>query len=135
MEKKSSFQFQGYKVLKSLIELNGINNEELTLNFEPKGVLNNVHNTFTLEMLVHIFDEAKNINIEVIFEGEYNIVERDDNLKSFLFTNAPAILFPYIRAFISTLTALSGSSQITLPTMNLSNLKDKLSNNLTEINN
>lgn len=134
MEKKSSFQFQGYKVIKSLIELNDINNEELTLNFEPKGLLNNVDNTFTLEMLVQIFDQGKNINIEVIFEGEYSIVERDDNLKSFIFTNAPAILFPYIRAFISTITALSGGSQITLPTMNLSSLKDKLSKNIEEIN-
>lgn len=134
MEKKSSFQFNGFKVIKSFIEIKGNGSEELKLEIEPKAVLNNQNDIFTLEMKVSIIDETGNINIEIIVEGVYLIAERDENLKQFLFTNAPAILFPYVRSYITSLTALSGTTPIILPTMNLSSLKEKLSASLTEIN-
>jgi preprotein translocase subunit SecB len=134
MEKKSSFQFLGYKVVKSLIEINGVGSKDLELQFEPKGILNNTNDIFTLEMKIQIFDMDKNINIEVIFESEYKVGERDDNLNGFLLSSAPAILFPYIRAYITALTALSGIPSIVLPTMNLSGLEGKLAENLAEIN-
>jgi len=133
MEKKSSFQFKGYKVLRSFLEIKESTLEDLTLEFEPRGILNNTDNLFILEMKVRIFDKEQKINIDVTFEGEYEISERDDNLKPFLFTNAPAILFPYIRAYITSITALSGSAPIILPTMNLLKLKDKLAENLVEV--
>ncbi len=134
MEKKSSFQFKGYKVTNSLIQINGEQSEELTLQFNPKGILNNSSNIFYLELIVLIFDKQKNINIDVTFEGEFFVSERDENLKQFLFTNAPAILFPYVRAYISTLTSLSGIPAVLLPTMNLQSLKEKIDQNFTEIN-
>jgi len=133
MEKNSIFQFNRFKVIKSLIEIKGKGSEELNLEIEPKSVLNNNENIFNLEMKVNIVDETGNINIEIIVEGEYNIMERDENLKSFLFTNAPAIMFPYVRAYITSLTALSGITTITLPTMNLLGLKEKLAENFMEI--
>lgn len=134
MDKKSSFQFNGFKVIKSLIEIKGQGSEELKLEIEPKATLNNQVNVFTLEMKVVIVDETGNIKIEIIVEGEYSIAQRDENLKPFLFTNAPAILFPYVRSYITSLTALSGTSPIILPTMNLSSLKERLTTNFSEIN-
>lgn len=134
MENKSSFQFKGYKIHRSLIEIIDSTAEKLTVNFEPKGTINNSDNTFLLNLNVHIFDNDKNVNIEVDFLGEYTFTEKDDNFKSFLYINAPAILFPYIRSYITALTALSGISPIILPTMNLSGLKEKLEKHITEIN-
>ena len=134
MEQKSSFQFEGYKVLKSLIEIKDSDPKELKIKFEPKALLNNRDNLFILGMNVFIFDEEKNINVEIFLEGKFSILERTENLKSFLLTNAPAILFPYSRAYITALTALSGIPPITLPTMNLSSLKEKIDKNMEEIN-
>lgn len=134
MEKKSSFQFLDYKVVRSLIEINGVSSKELELEFEPKGILNNVNNVFTLVMTVRIFDLDKNLNIEVVFEGEYSIGHRDENFNGFILSSAPAILFPYIRAYLTSLTALSGVNPIILPTMNLSGLQEKLKASLIEIN-
>jgi len=134
MEKKSSFQFLNYKVIKTLIEINGESSKELELEFEPKGLLDNLNNVFTLEMKVSIFDIDRNINIEVVFTGEYSIGFRDENFNGFILSSAPAILFPYIRAYLTSLTALSGITPIILPTMNLSGLMEKLKANLTEIN-
>jgi len=132
MKKKSSFQFKGYKINRSLIEIKDAESDQLTVNFEPSGVLNNEKNVFLLNLKVNIFDKEKKINIEVEVEGEYSFKNEDDNLKNFLYLNAPALLFPYIRSYITALTALSGVPPITLPTMNLSGLSEQLSNNIIE---
>ena len=52
--------------------------------------------------------------------GIFEFDEDLTNKQLFFSQNAPAILFPYIRAYISALTALSGIPTITLPTLNLS---------------
>ncbi len=62
------------------------------------------------------------------FEKEINI----DNLNNFFFVNAPALLFPYLRAYISTLTNLSGFEPINLPTLNMTKLGADLKSNTTE---
>ncbi|MBK8112355.1 MAG: protein-export chaperone SecB [Saprospiraceae bacterium] len=66
-----------------------------------------------------------NLNVENIFNlsllaiGEFRHSEAiDEKMKlNFVNTNAPAIVFPYVRSYISTLTSLSGSqiSTIILP--------------------
>ena len=43
-------------------------------------------------------------------------------LKTFIGLNAPAILFPYLRAYVSNITALSGMQPIIMPTLNLSTI-------------
>jgi len=133
MSKKSSFQFKGYKINKSLIEIKGLGADELTVNFEPSGVLDREKNIFSLNLKINVFDEEKNTNIKVEIEGKYEFSHDDGNLKNFMFLNAPAILFPYIRSYITALTALSGISPVTLPTMNLSGLSDQLQENITEV--
>ena len=54
-------------------------------------------------------------------------------MNQYFYTNAPAILFPYIRAYISTLTNLSGYKPINLPTLNLTSLREELEKNTTEV--
>ena len=48
----------------------------------------------------------------------------------FIEINAPAIAFPYIRAYISNLTTQSGLFTVTLPTFNLTNLGSNLKDNI-----
>lgn len=132
MENKSSFQFKGYRVKKSLIEILDSSSDELTVNFEPSGIIDNKSNIFILNFNIHVFDESKNVNIEVEFVGEFSFVKKDENFENFLYINAPALIFPYVRSYLTALTALSGVQPITLPTMNLIGLKDQLSKNITE---
>lgn len=66
-----------------------------------------------------------NLNVENIFNlsllaiGEFKHSESiEEKMKqNFVNTNAPAIVFPYVRSYISTLTSISGSqiSPINLP--------------------
>jgi preprotein translocase subunit SecB len=129
----SSFKFDGFKITKSYFEMNEIveGNLTFTIGFAPKGLINEKTSTFKLELVVNIEDEDKKFkaNITAVASYTYDSNIQAENLDKFFYINAPAILFPYIRAYISSLTTLSGLNPITLPTLNLSNLGEELKKN------
>jgi len=131
----SGFQFNGFKIIRSLIERKDNNiSKKISIGFKPKGIINKEKSTFQLHLGVKIEDENKAFNIIIdsianyTFEDEINI----DNLNNFFYVNAPALLFPYLRAYIATLTNLSGFETINLPTLNMTKLGDDLKLNTTE---
>lgn len=127
----SQFQFKGFQIKKSLIDINNNDDLDLSIQFKPSGILNKKDSTFILNLGVAIKDSDK-LNIEILSESffKYSNID-DDKLSNFLYLNAPAIMFPYLRAYISSLTALSGINPITLPTLNLSGLKSELESNIS----
>ena len=70
-----------------------------------------VENLFILNLSVKIKNNESNLKIEVdtIANFLFEKVENIDDISSFFYNNSSAILFPYIRAYISTLTNLSGN--------------------------
>ncbi len=128
---KSGFQFKGFIIKKSFINIGDINDFDLNINFKPSGQLNKKESTFKLNLETFISEKNNDLTIEVLTQGFFSFNNLDnDELCDFLYLNAPAILFPYIRAYITSLTALSGVSPIVLPTLNLSGLKNDLKNNV-----
>lgn len=77
---------------------------------------------FKIELNEAMFSIA--LEMAFIFETDSKI---DENFKdsSFLKINAPAIAFPYIRAYISNLTLQSGYDSIILPSINFVSLNEK----------
>lgn len=133
---QSIFQFKGFTITRSLIERN--NNEpskKLSIGFAPKGSINKEDSTFQLNLGVKIEDENKSFKIEIDAVANYTFNNKAelDNLNNLFYINAPALLFPYIRAYISTLTNLSGFEPINLPTLNMSRLGEDLRNNTKEV--
>ena len=125
----SKFQFKGYRINRSLIELDENSNfENLKIAFAVSGLAKRTENLFILNLSVKIKNNENNLNIEVdtIANFLFERVENIEDISGFFYNNSSAILFPYIRAYISTLTNLSGNRSITLPTMNLTNLADEL---------
>ena len=132
----SKFQFKGYRINRSLIELDENSNfENLKIAFAVSGLVKRVENLFILNLSIKIKNNENNLNIEVdtIANFLFERVENVEDTSGFFYNNSSAILFPYIRAYISTLTNLSGNRSITLPTMNLTNLADELRANTTII--
>ncbi len=130
----SRFQFKGFIVRRSLIELNeGETPQQFTINFLPKGLIKENDSVFKLKLGIKIEDENKVLQIEVDAEANYFFDKEisKEQLANLFYINAPALLFPYIRAYISTLTNLSGIKPITLPTLNLSKLGAELQKNTT----
>lgn len=133
----SSFCFNGHKIVKSYFEKKlGQEGKELSISFLPKGLINKSNSTFDLELSVRIEDESTVFVAEITTIGyfSFNDSEFDEKtLDSLFYVNAPAILFPYIRAYLSTLTTLSGLKPVVLPSMNLLNLASDLKTNTTTI--
>lgn len=128
----SKFQFKGFTIVRSLIERNEKeSSKKLSLGFSPKGFINKDEATFQLHLGVKIEDENKSFNIEIEAIAYYTFENKEglENLGKFFYINAPALLFPYIRAYISTLTNLSGFEPINLPTLNMTRLGDDLKKN------
>ena len=132
MQQKSTFQFIEYFIRKSVFIRRSVDNvkKEYSINIKPNGVLNNSNKQFQLGLDIEIIDKEEEtlLNVEII--GLFKYTGEFEDVKSFLILNAPAILFPYLRAYISTLTTLSGLDTYTLPTMNLSSLKDEIFQNI-----
>jgi len=129
----SQFQFLGYKILKSSIELeeNISESSGLEIGFKTSGAVNKKDLTFNLNLTVIIKNSENSLNIEINSIGNFKFEPVDDigDISGFFYTNASAILFPYIRAYIGTLTNLSGLKAINLPTLNLTNLAEDLKQN------
>jgi preprotein translocase subunit SecB len=84
--------------------------------FLPKGSLNKFH--IVMNVTINVAD-CLDIEISAIGTFILSGVEGDEDIrKQFINANAPAIMFPYVRAFVSTLTSNLGkiTSSITLPT-------------------
>lgn len=77
------------------------------------------HRSFAIRFYTHIEDENFDLELESIFHftTDENITEE---FKESYFTkiNAPAIAYPYLRAYISNLTLQSNGDPVILPTIN-----------------
>lgn len=93
-----------------------LGDEEINIDIEPKVYLpkdDPKHFKIIQEVTISVEDTFR-IFIVAIGNFELNDVEADDLRKSFINLNAPAIMFPYIRSFISTLTSNLGNVTGTL---------------------
>lgn len=137
IKKSTAFKFDNFIVVESHIIQNPIKQGKASITIEPVGVLDPDGKTFKLLLDVNVTDENKSFEIKIKTLGVFEFKEKQmgNKLDNYFLVNAPAIIFPYIRSYISTLTSLSGIKTINLPLMNLTSLIDKLKksiNNITE---
>ena len=123
-EKEAQFRFVNYRITESVIKLDPEvePSDELEVNFEQTIGVHETENRMRLLLNTSITDKNNALSVAVKAEGYFEFDEGlDEDMKDGFFNaNAPAILFPYIRAYISTLSTLSGIKPIVLPTLNLS---------------
>ena len=132
----SKFQFKNFLIKKSFIDLgDGVPSQKLTIGFNPRGIINKNESCFQLQLGIKINDEKNilKIEIEAVANFNFNKQVEEKDLGGFFYLNAPALLFPYVRAYISTLTNLSGTQPITLPTLNMTGLGEELRKNVKVI--
>lgn len=133
MKNKANLQFQSFKVPESHIVFKEQGEYKINIGFNPRAVVNKSQQLFILKLGVKVNDESDKFLIQMDTESIFKYsdeVELDVYLNSFFTLNAPAIVFPYIRAYITNLSAQSGMSPLVLPTLNLSGLGDDLKQNI-----
>ena len=125
---KSSFQIKEYFIEKLEYTKNEsfkkeTKNTEIPINFKRNidSDFNNKKAIVRLSVEVLKKSDAFPFYINIELSGEF---KADENMSEELFNrmcniNAPAILFPYVRTIVNTITAQSGFMPLTLPMINI----------------
>lgn len=126
--KTARFRLQNYTVCSASIKLSGNEiGEDIKFGIEPEGKIDENEKTLTLTLSVIVKDEQGNFDLNMTINGMFEYDADDMNeLIPYIGMNAPAILFPYIRAYVSNITALSGMQPIILPTLNVEGVGEEL---------
>lgn len=123
-KKIAQFRFLNYIISETSIHINEDlePSKKLNIQFQQKVAVNEESGKMRFEMTVSVQDIKKVLDIKVttiaFFEYDQSLTKAQKD--SFFMHNAPAILFPYVRAYISSLTAQAGIDTIILPTINFS---------------
>lgn len=112
----------------------GNEDASLTVNFDPSGVYYPKTGLFELTIGIDCISEGEtDSHIHASITADFHISDNESGVPDFFYRNSMAIVFPYIRAFISTLTLQANDGVVMLPTLNLTNQEPKLRDNTTII--
>lgn len=134
-EQTTAFNFRDFRVSKFSYEETGNENDELDMEFQPKGKYFEKTGIFELLLTFTALDKLTGNRIikvksvaEFIFDKPYKFVE----LPAYFFTNSIPIMFPYVRAFISTMTLQANGNVLMLGLIKFGNIAEPLKEN-TEV--
>lgn len=133
---KAAFSIINYQFDKVSIDLSNHNNKDLSLSFDTSGIYFNENQNFELRFIVKVAQNADEKPFaEISCKGTFKFenIESFENIPEFFYRNSIAILFPYVRAYLSLVTTQANVPGIILPTLNLSNLEADLKKNTTQI--
>ena len=119
--KTSAFSLNQFHIDEFFIKRDPVKEGKPEFDFNPKGLVNNENGTFLLTMDFSVKDsnDAYHINCKCVGYFKFKVEENDElTLSNYFYTNAPAIVFPYIRSYIASVTALSGLPAVHLPLVN-----------------
>ena len=132
--KKAAFKFEKYRIPSFSYNETQNSKSGLKVGFSPSGIYDPNQGTFDLHLDFIAKEDTANGN-EVVkvrciatfkFADKLQLTEIPD----YFYKNSIAIVFPYLRSFISTLTLQSNTGILTLDIMNLSRLETPLRDNI-----
>lgn len=119
----AKFRFKDYKIVDASIHISpdGITSNKMSIEMKPQSYVTDAELNYKLQLDINISNSENQFSVFVSIIGQF---EFDSDLEpkakeNFFKINAPSILFPYVRAYISTLTSLSGMVPVILPTINI----------------
>lgn len=127
--KESLLSFSGFLITHSRIDIKGIVGNKMNISLDASGEIRKEEEIFHLALKVSVVDDLEKMFVEVKAETDFRIGGGDIDdpaFSNYLYLNAPAIIFPYVRAYITSLTGLSGIPPVIIPPINISGLKEKL---------
>lgn len=132
--KKAAFSLETFQFNQVFIDSDKYTGEKFKIDFFASGVYNKSENKFELNLVFKaLHDEADKenyfvrVNCKAIFEFNEDTIEV--GIPDYFYRNSIAIVYPFIRSFISSLTLQANVKLILLPTMNLSSLEAPLKEN------
>ena len=134
---KAAFSLEVYSFNKVNLDFDENTKNELQINFKPSGLFRQTEldSLYELKIIFSATDKDSQKNmVEIECNATFRFATRIEfnDIPSYFYANSIAILFPYIRAFISTVTLQANFPPFVLPTMNLSSLATPLRENTFE---
>lgn len=138
MIEPAAFSFKEFRFDKVKMDFSVLESNELRLEIKPYGVFYTSQKTFELDFFFSAYSQSQTepmaektvLEINCISWFDFKNVETVEDIPDFFYSNSLAIVFPYVRAFISNITLQSNIKPLVLPTMNLSGLKEELIKNM-----
>ncbi|WP_296316728.1 protein-export chaperone SecB [Winogradskyella sp. UBA3174] len=134
---KASFSIKHYYFDLVKIDLKNYSDGDLMIDFKPKGVFIKDESKFELTFTFYAMsnsNKGKNfIKIRCIGEFIFENAKTIEDIPTYFYRNSIALLFPYLRAYVSLVTNQANIPPLILPTMNLVSLEEPLKNNTKEI--
>lgn len=127
---KAAFNIKEYKFEKFSLDLSNHSDKELEIKFETSGCYFQEEATFELIFRAIIFNKGSENRffVDVTCNGTFGFenVNSFEEIPDFFFRNGIALLFPYLRAYISIVTTQANVPGVILPTYNLTGLEELL---------
>ena len=129
----AKISFKGYKCTELFFKaseqyIGGNLPNDVNLNIDRKVKKSSLsENDFELNLILEITSKDDDTNIRCCFIGYCscdNAISKGFLESGFASINAPAILFPFIRSYISTITINAGLNPIILPTINFAGIQE-----------
>ncbi|QQT43361.1 Preprotein translocase subunit SecB [Sphingobacterium multivorum] len=133
---QASFKISNYRFTKTILDFSYHNGEELEISFVVSGQFIKSQSKYDLNFTFNGSSkgfEEPFVTVDCIATFQFTNVSSLSEVPNYFFRNSIALLFPYVRAYISMITLQSNTRPIVLPTLNLSALEEPLKNNSTEI--
>ncbi|QEE49596.1 hypothetical protein FUA48_08380 [Flavobacterium alkalisoli] len=126
-----AFKFLNYRISNFSYNESSVKGNNFDIEFEPSGEYNSITGEYTLKLNFRAFNNDPKFEVitvtafaDYIFDQPYKIEE----LPKHFYLSAIPIFFPYIRAFISTLTLQTNHENgvMLLGLINFTNMADVL---------
>jgi len=132
--KKAAFRFDRFHIPEfSFKEVPDSTDEKISIRFEPSGIYNPENGVFklTVNFIASADAEGEQEMIRSSFIAYFEFDEKIplEEIPVYFYRNSLAIVFPYIRSFVSNLTMQANIKLIILPVLNLSELEAPLKAN------
>jgi preprotein translocase subunit SecB len=129
--KEASFRLEGYRFEKVNMDLSA-NPGQIGINIVPSGVYNPSNGQYDLSFVFQALRQTDNqAFITILCKARFVFREPVllEEIPDYFYLNSIAILFPYVRAFVSIITLQANINPLMLPTMNLASLQETLKKN------
>jgi preprotein translocase subunit SecB len=134
--KQAAFSLKHYTFTKVDIDyLKKSDTPDISIDIKPSGIFDKEDSNYKLSFIFSATTNDDKPFIVVVCDSIFRLknVKSIEEIPSFFYKNSIAILFPYIRAFVSTITLQANREPMILPTMNLSVLESTLKEHTREI--
>lgn len=127
---KTAFKFLKFRVSDFSFKESEGQHSGYILQFNPSGVYNQKSGRFDVIINFQALDKSDEtteiLNITAIGEFVFEVPGNISEIPSHFYPNSIAVAFPYVRAFISTLTMQANTNVIMLGLINFTNMAEPL---------